>query len=183
MKKKFNFLSFFVKVLEFTCFLVIILYVGFIVIQKFSNNSAIMGYRMFTVVSESMKPVYEIGDVIVVKEVDTTQLKVGYDIAYKGTKYEMADKIITHRIIKVKENNEFITQGIANDEADPVISGDQILGQVVTKLSFITFFSNIIRNQYGFYFLVFAPLVIIIFLEIVDTVHDIKGVKKDEEEA
>lgn len=182
MKKKFYFLAFFMKALEFICFFIIILYVGFIAIQKFSNNSAIMGYRMFTVVSESMKPVYEIGDVIVVKEVNTTQLKVGDDIVYKGTQYEMADKIITHRIIKIKENNEFVTQGIANAESDPIISGDQILGQVVTKLSFITFFNNIIRNQYGFYFLVFVPLVIIIFLEIIDTVHDIKGVKNNEEE-
>lgn len=166
------------KIIEYILFICMFLYLGFIVIQKISNNSSIMGYRMFTVATGSMKPVYEIGDVLVVEETQFSNLKVGDDVTYIGAKDDFKDKIVTHRIININ-NNEITTQGVANTAADPVINYDQIYGKVVYKLTLITFISNLVRNQYGFFFLVFSPLVIIVFMEIVD-IFDNKKEKQDE---
>jgi len=71
------------------------LYLSFIGIQRFSNNSSICGYRMFTVATGSMVPVYEVGDVIVVKETTLKDLKVGDDVTYYGIKNDFKDSPIT----------------------------------------------------------------------------------------
>ena len=56
-----------------------------ICLQRFSNNSiSIFNYRMFSVATGSMVPKYNIGDVILCKEVDASTLKVGDDISYFG---------------------------------------------------------------------------------------------------
>lgn len=156
------------KTIEIVFFACAILYVAFIVFQKVSNNASLFGYRTFTVVSESMIPVYKIGDVLFVKEVDT--LKVGDDITYIGSG-NFQDMIITHRIIDINED-EITTKGVANVLEDEPIKKSQVYGKVVGKSILITFISNIIRNQYGFFFLVFLPMVLIIFMEFVDIFHN-----------
>ena len=50
------------------------------------------------------------------------------------------------------------------------------------KIPIVTEINHIIKNQYGFFFLIFIPLVTVIFLEIADTVTEIKHEKKDVEE-
>ena len=168
-----------IKTIEFVLFTCMFLYLSFIGIQRFSNNSSICGYRMFTVATGSMVPVYEVGDVIVVKETTLKDLKVGDDVTYYGIKNDFKDLIITHRIIRIEDEN-IITKGTANAIEDSSITIDQIYGKVLTKLTLITIISNLVRNQYGFFFIIFAPLVIMVFMEIVDMFKDPNKVKKNE---
>lgn len=167
------------KIIECIVFIMIGLYVLLIVFQKISNNSSLFGVRVFTVASNSMKPVYEIGDVIVIKDFDSKELKIGDDITYLGSSGDVAGKIVTHRIIEINDD-KFTLQGVANPGPDPVITANQIYGKVVYKTAVITFISTLIRNQYGFFFLIFIPLVVIIFLEVVDTINDLKNKKNEE---
>lgn len=64
--------------------------VAFIVVvclQRFSDNKiSFFNYRMFTVISGSMKPKYDIGDVLISKKEDPSKIKVGDTISYLGTK-------------------------------------------------------------------------------------------------
>ena len=54
-----------------------------IVVQKVTNNkNAFLGYRIFRVQTGSMIPKYQIGDVILVKEVDPDKIKVNDDVTY-----------------------------------------------------------------------------------------------------
>lgn len=167
------------RIIEYFFFIMMGIYIAFIAFQRISNNAAIGGYRVFTVATGSMKPVYEVGDVLVVKTVESDTLKVGDYVTYYGNSGDMKDKIITHRIIRI-DNNEITTKGTANTAEDPSITYDQIYGKVVHKLALITMISNIVRNQYGFFFFVFAPLVIIVFMEIVDIFKEGKTKKINE---
>ena len=45
--------------------------------QKLSNNKSINGYRVFTILTGSMKNVYDINDVVLVKEINKDKLKEG----------------------------------------------------------------------------------------------------------
>ena len=74
-----------------------VLYLGFVIYQRISNNASIFGYRIFTVATGSMEPVYMVNDVILVKEIDAKELKIGDYVAYNDTKNGI---IITHRIVK-----------------------------------------------------------------------------------
>ncbi len=156
---------------------VIIAYLAFILVQKIGDNKSIGGYRIFTILTGSMKGVYDINDVVLVKEVDKKTLKLGDDIAYLGEKDSYKGKIVTHRIINIEnKNNQMIihTKGVSNILEDPVITNNKIYGKVESKLKFISLINKTIKNKYGFFFLIFVPLVLVIFLEIADTITDQK---------
>ena len=163
--------------------IIISLYLVFILVQKITNNKSILGYRLFTVLTGSMKGVYNINDVIAVKDTSPKSLKVGDDIAYLGQKDDFKGKIVTHRIIKIeKQNNgEYIyhTKGVANLAEDPTFTSEAIYGKVVKKLLFISLINHVIKSRIGFFFLIFVPLVLVIFLEIADTIIDTKLDKEE----
>lgn len=173
------------KIVKFIIFLILIVYLAFIVIQRISGNQSIFGYRIFAVATGSMVPDYNVNDVLAIKEVDHDELQVGDDITYLGERQDVNGKIVTHRIIDIKTidgKKTYITKGINNITEDPSIEDDQIYGKVMGKIPIVTEINHIIKNQYGFFFLIFIPLVTVIFLEIADTVTEIKHEKKDVEE-
>lgn len=172
--------------LRFVVYGLLIIYVVFTLFQRFTNNSSFLGYRLFNVATGSMIPVYNINDVIIVKETDVSTLKVGDDVAYKGTRAGLEGKIITHRIIKIEEDNNgevrFFTQGVNSEHVDPSISGNQILGKVEGKLFFINELNHVVKSNLGFFFLVFCPLVLVIALEIAQSVIEYKLEKNEIQE-
>ncbi len=173
------------RIIKAIIIIVMVTYVTFVVVQRVSGNKSIFGYRIFTVATGSMIPDYEINDVLAIKEVNSDELEVGDDITYLGKKLDVNGKIVTHRIINIKIEDgkkEFITKGVNSSAEDPAITDDQIYGKVIGKIPVITTINHIIKNQYGFFFLIFLPLVTVIFLEIADTVTEIKLEKKKVED-
>lgn len=173
------------KIVKAIIIIVMVTYVTFVIAQRVSGNKSIFGYRIFTVATGSMIPDYEINDVLAIKEVNSNDLKVGDDITYLGKKLDVNGRIVTHRIIDIKTEDgekKFITKGINSVAEDPAITDDQIYGKVIGKIPIITTINHIIKNQYGFFFLIFLPLVTVIFLEIADTVTEIKTEKKKVED-
>ncbi len=156
----------------------LVIYLLFVIVQRFTNNSSILGYRMFTIATGSMEPVYNINDVILVKDISPSTLKVGDDIAYLGNRDAVDGLVVTHRIIRIEtfEDNKvhYTLKGVNNENEDPSITEDQILGKVVGKVYIVNFINHVVKNIYGFFFLVFCPLVLVIFLEIADTIIDAK---------
>ena len=165
------------------CFIcIIILYLSFIIIQRMTGNNSVFGYRLFTVATGSMAGVYDINDVIAVKDYDISKLKIGDDIAYRGNKGGLEGMLITHIIINIEDTDKgrlFTTKGVNSLAEDPKIEESQILGKVVGVVPIITQINHIVKTQLGFFLLVFCPLVLIIVLEVLQTITDIK-VEKNE---
>ncbi|CCY79278.1 signal peptidase [Mycoplasma sp. CAG:877] len=159
------------------------IYLLFVIVQRFTNNSSILGYRVFTIATGSMEPVYNINDVILVKDTAPSTLKKGDDIAYLGNRDAVKGLIVTHRIIRIETFSDgkvhYTLKGVNNKYEDPSITEDQILGKVVGKLPVVNFINHVVKNIYGFFFLVFCPLVLVIFLEIADTIIDMKLEKNE----
>lgn len=157
---------------------IIIIIISIIFIQRVSNNKiTLFGYSMFTIVSESMIPKYEIGDMVIAKKTDVSLINVGDDVVYLGDDGSLKDKVITHQVInKREEKNGYIfqTKGIANQVKDPEINGNQIYGVVLYRSKILSFLSKIVNNIYGFYFIIFVPFAILIFLELFDTINEKK---------
>lgn len=153
-----------------------------IFLQRVSNNSInLASFSIYTVVTESMYPKYKVYDMILVKSVDTKSIKVHDDVVYKGEKSDFQGKIVTHRVEDITEDNgvlTFTTKGINNDIEDPLVNENQIMGKVVHKLLLLSLISKVINNTYGFYFLIFVPLVIVIFLEVMESIEEKKELKK-----
>lgn len=162
--------KFVISVIKFILTTLIIIIIGVILIQRFSNNNmSLGGYRIFTVVTESMVPKYQVGDVILIKEEEKSNIQIGDDVTYMGKIGSYADKIVTHQVIGIEIGNDgllkFHTKGIANEDEDPLVSEEQIYGVVQAKLQIVTFLNGIINNMYGMYFLIIIPLAIIMFTE------------------
>lgn len=167
-------------------FILVLLILIVVLIQRFSdNNVAIAGIRIFNVATGSMEPKYNVGDVLISKEVDPSEIEIGDDITYEGEKGSFDGKIVTHQVIEKKEENgkyTFVTKGIANNEADPEISENQVYGKVIYKSVILSFISNITRNIYLFYFCIIVPMAIIIAKMIVDFLIR-RQERKEEKEA
>ena len=140
----------------------------------FLDKKAVAGFRIFTVVTESMVPVYNIGDAILVEQTDIEKLHVGDDITYIGAVDSFKDRIVTHRIISIEKNENsengkyaIQTQGIANDEPDPIINETQIYGKVLYKIKIISKLNNVIGNLYSMYFIIIVPMALMIFFEFI----------------
>lgn len=158
-------------------FTILILYVVFICVQRLSVNNTVFGFRLFTVATGSMKGVYNVNDVIAVKDFDNKKLKVGDDIAFIGNRGGLENKLVTHRIIKIEEESNgriFTTKGVKNSVEDPSITESQILGKVVGVVPVVTQINHVVKSQLGFFCLIFCPLVLVIVLEILQTITDIK---------
>lgn len=163
----------FIKIIEILFFLILVLYLLFIVILKISNTSSIFGYRFFTIDMTTMEPDYLVNDVIVVKDVDISSLRVEQDIVYKGEKGGLEDLFVSHRIVKIEKDNNinrYYTQGINSNVIDPVFTSDRIIGKIVCVLPVISQINHIFKSHFGFFFFVFCPLVLILFFEIFKTI-------------
>lgn len=157
--------------------LVIILFVAFIIVvclQRVSDNKiSFFNYRMFTVISGSMKPKYDIGDVLISKKVEPSKIKVGDVISYQGTKGGFAGKVITHQVIGVNKSGSgkyiFRAKGLANLVEDPAVSEDQLYGKVIYKSVILSAIYRIVSTNIGFYIFIIIPMVFIIGSEIIST--------------
>ena len=182
-KDKFGFIKFLWKIIKTILIIVLGLVLAVILVQRVSHNKATVGgYGIYTVVSESMVPEYNIWDMLFAKKTDPALINIGDDVVYQGTEGDFVDKIVTHRVIKksrMGNSYTFVTKGIANDAEDPAITGDQIYGKVVLKSVVLTAISKTINTTYGFYFIIFVPFVIVVTLEIIDTVNERKKLKKE----
>ena len=178
-----KFIKILFSIIKIIVWVFILCIVAIILIQRiFDNKVSIGDYRMFTIVTGSMKPDYDIYDVVIVKNTALKDIKVGDDVTYEGAEGSFDGKIVTHRVIDVeKEKNEYIftTKGMANDTADPLVKGNQIYGVVTYKPALLSFLSHVLNNSYGFYFLIFVPVAFLIFLEILD---HIKSKEEEDEE-
>lgn len=159
------------QILYVLLFIIVVLMLAVVALQRFSNNSlSVMGYRIFTVATGSMIPKYEVGDILLSKEVEPSTLNVGDDIVYKGEEGSFQDKMITHQIIEMESKEDggykIVTKGIANTEQDPEITEKQVYGKIACKLQALSFISKAISNPYVFYFLIFIPIAIIVVKQI-----------------
>lgn len=168
MKKISEFIKLVWKIIYKLIILSIILLMVFAIIQKTTDNrGSIGGIKVFTVITGSMIPVYNIGDILIVQEVNAEELKVGDDIVYKGENGSFQNKTVTHRIISIKQKEDgnygIVTKGVANLGQDPEINQTQVFGKVIGKIPIINYILKIVFNIYTW---MFIPVVILIYKNI-----------------
>ncbi len=169
-----KFLKFIKTLVKIIITILILLVVAVILVQRVTNNKLNLGgFGLYTVVTTSMVPEYKVGDMLLARKKEINDIKIGNDVVYLGEVDTYKDKIVTHRVINIEEENGekvFHTKGIANPLEDPLVYSRQIYGVVIGKSVILSFLSGLINSSYGFYFLIFVPVVVIVFLEIMDAI-------------
>jgi len=162
-------------------FILCLILIFFILLNIFSmNNKSLFGFRIYRVISGSMQPALQIGDVIIVKKSNNYYER---DIIT----YSNGLTTITHRIIAIN-NDEVITKGDANEVDDKPINKEQIIGKFFLRISNFSLFSMILSKNVIYLIMIFL-LVLIFLLVIGDRIirnfryqsSNVKKLKKNKE--
>ena len=143
-------------------------------------GSRLLGYRVFNVISGSMTPVYNVGDLIYVKEVPLQSIEVGDDITFILNE----DLVVaTHRVIRVDaENQHFYTKGVANDvaDADPV-HHNNVIGVPQFRIPLLGYVSDFVQNPPGTYIAIGIGVLLILLVFLPDILDKKEKNAKQEE--
>ena len=141
----------------------------------------LVGLTPYVVLSGSMEPVYHVGSLIYVKDVDHRDLEVGDDITYMLNE----KTVVTHRIIEVLVDEEdpntirYFTQGVANDVPDGMsVHYKNILGKPVFSIPYLGYVSNYIQKPPGTYVAMAAGAILILLTFLPDLFEDDKKSKE-----
>ncbi len=125
-------------------------------------------YKMLLALSDSMKPVFAAGDVIIVN----TSGKSGYGEKDIVTfwRAKTPPLLITHRITgaeKIAGQPYYSTKGDASNTADgSAVGQDEILGKYLFKIPCGGYFVNFVHTGAGFTLLILAPFLITAWYEL-----------------
>ncbi|KON89594.1 hypothetical protein AF332_24055 [Sporosarcina globispora] len=142
---------------------------------------SLLGFQLFTVLSNSMVPYFETGDMVIIKEVTQSDVNENDVITFK----EENGKFITHRVIEIKNHNgrvQFVTQGDNNNVKDEEMVTDQnLVGKQVFLIPKAGYAVKFVSAPIGFILLVLFPILGYIFLELYERLK--KSTKRGERPA
>ncbi|MBQ8742893.1 MAG: signal peptidase I [Clostridia bacterium] len=161
-----------------------VLVVLIVLCAVFLMGSRIIGYKCFTVVSGSMEPKYSVGDLIYVKKVDASTVKVGDDVTFVLNE----DLVVaTHRVVRIDaEKQHLYTKGLANEieDGEPVHFSN-VIGVPQFSIPKLGYVSDFVQNPPGMYvtIAVGASLILLVFLpDIIISLTKKKKVIEENEE-
>lgn len=113
------------------------------------------GYGVANVLSGSMEPTFSKGTLLLVKE--TEDIQVGDIVVYQS-----GQELIVHRVIELEENSQIIvTQGDANNVADPPFEKSQIRGVVIGWVPFLGNVVSILKTPTGILLILIVAFLLI----------------------
>ena len=161
-----------------------------LVTPKDANGTKLVnvaGYSVMTVLTGSMEPDYNVGDIVIVKKTDTDELKVKDVITFYSQEDNMKGQIVTHRIIDITEENGrrlFETKGDNNQIADVEKTAENdVIGKVEGKIPYVGKAATFLQtNRLAFFLIVILPMLVIMAFEVKDIILIARSGDEDESE-
>lgn len=139
-------------------------------IQGFSKKKlpSIFNIVPLVVVTESMEPKINGGDLIFVKKIDNAD-EIKKDDIISFWDPTNVNNIVTHKVVeKYFDNGKiyFKTEGINNNAPDSAdVSEDLLIGKYMTKIPFVGKISMFVQSTEGLIICLLIPLVIILSID------------------
>ena len=152
------------------------------------NDRDILGYKAYIVNTDSMsKTDFKAGDLILVKEVDTSTIKEGDIITYMSQSTESFGETITHKIRKLtsdaRGNPGFITYSTTTDQDDDtIVTYMYVLGKYEKTIPGVGSFFNFMKTPQGYIICIFIPFMILIVYQAVKFVIIFRRYKREQME-
>ena len=138
-----------------------------------------LGYKPFIVLSGSMEPEIMPGDLIITKNIDPVDVKVGDVITFRADK----TTAVSHRVIKISTEGglSFETKGDANIGSDNgAVSPESIEGKYIMRIAKLGNLALFLQTPIGLLVFVVIPLCLFILYDIVSRNYRKKGEKSRE---
>ena len=141
------------------------------------------GWKPFIVLSGSMETQIMTGDIAVVKEIDTNNLKENDIIAFKDNE----DIIITHRIVEIIREDDgkakYKTKGDNNNiEDDGYVYPEQVEGIYKFRVGKLGNLALFIQTPVGMVVCISIPLIMLLLIQWVDSAKEKKYKSSREQE-
>ena len=142
---------------------------------------SVFGYSPVIVLSGSMSPEFETGEMIIIKKVDPATLKVHDVICFMEE-----ETAVTHRIMEVQQQDGatlYITQGDANSAEDATpVSAEQIQGKYIgVHFPRLGDFAIWLQSTPGMLLFVGGPVVLFLLWDVVRRMVQSRQSKKENE--
>lgn len=144
---------------------------GVILINSYVHPDEVpsfFGWKPFIVLSGSMETQISVGDLVIVKEVDTSTLKKGDIIAFREN-----DIVITHRIddiITEDDKVKYITKGDNNNTRDEgTVLPEQVEGIFICNISGLGNLAIFIQTPIGMIVSLSIPVILLVIIGIMDS--------------
>ena len=153
------------------------------------NDRNVFGYKMFIVLSDSMKATdFAAGDIVVVKSVDPTTLKEGDIIAYSSQNPDNFGETVTHKIrsktVDANGDAGFITYGTTtNTDDETVVTYPYINGKYVFHLPKVGTFFDFLKTTPGYIICILIPFLLLIGMQGLNTVKLFRRYRREQMEA
>ncbi len=178
------------KIISTAIFIVLVLIIGVLVLYivrvNFLANNDKLGdvkINIYTILTQSMYPTIEAGDVIVTYKEDNNKYNSGDIITFISE--NNSGMTITHRVKEVYNVNDeysYKTKGDNNNTADnEVIKGNNVLGRVVFKIPKAGYIQQFLVSKTGWIVAIVLPALGIIISDILKLFKSIgrKGKNKE----
>ena len=155
-------------------------------------GTKVIGLKTYNVISGSMSPKYNIGDLIYVKSVEPSTIQIGDAISFV---LDESLTVATHEVVDIDvETEHFLTKGITNNVVDPPVSYKTVkgengnykygnfLGKVVFKIPLLGYVASFVQNPPGTYIAVTVGAVLLILVFLPDMIGKRVKAKKNKQE-
>jgi len=152
------------------------------------NDRDLFGYKAFICRSDSMKATdFASGDLVFVKEVSPSTIKVGDIISYRSEDPDSFGETFTHKVRSLVTNDEgqpcFITYGTTTGiDDDSPVKYTQFQGRYVFDIPKLGTFFTFLKTTPGYFICIFLPFMLLIFMQGLNTVKLFRKYKKDQME-
>ena len=174
------------KVIGIVSTVFLVLCVGVLIYSTISFSQTglvkVFGYSFHTIQSESMEPTIHVGDLVIVKQVDYSEINVDDIILFKSedTSSEVYGRYVVHRVIEVLDGEQGVyrTQGDHNSGPDLVPSKAE--GKVVKISSSLGGVFNFVTQGRNILFVI-AIFGVVIFgiMQLCSVISDAAKVKEE----
>lgn len=181
-------------ILGYVIFSIVFILILVVAIQAFRGQQpSLFGYCYYYIETDSMKgeqkDSFSSKTVIIskiIKEEDCYSLKVGDIITFTPTDPNLPSYVTTetHRIVEINyEEKSIVTKGDANNVNDSEISFSNVKSKYVGKSRFLSGLYRLVKSFYGFFLLIFLPILALIIAQIYSLVLSVKNekIKKETE--
>lgn len=148
--------------------IIVIVFAIWNVLQMRKNPNelpTVMGFKFMSVLTGSMRPVLEPGDMIITQDVKAENLRKGDIITYRVDKHTL----VTHRVAEVVNVDGellFKTRGDANNVDDRnLVSAEHLVGTLLLAIPKGGYITNFIKSGQGFLIFIIMPAILLIGLE------------------
>lgn len=130
--------------------LVLVIVSAFLFSYSTDEKKSIFGYRFYEVLSGSMRPTIDIGELVVIKMCNPEDVQVG-DIVTKSVSTD-GSLTLTHRVIEKYDDPEtgalmVVTQGDDNQSADVAMPADEVIGTMQMHIPYLGYVVGFVKGN------------------------------------